>query len=418
MIDYVQSIMRVSKLAVLSVVASALWLLASAAPALAQDGPSLPSFPSAQDIADAFLKGLGEVIRTAMDQWWDTSGPVVFGRFITLIFGAITSWLWDHLGPLLTSVNFFTRIPPQWTYELPQVVALRARLNTLGVAIMGLSLVLGILYGVYGLSTGKPITRLLSAVPTFVLGTGALLVLPQGMEWWVRLCNATSDALAAPTLGLPGLSQMEALDRMSAIGVVGLVFLFFGLWFVVLRLVLLCLVSILMTVAPIAVAVGTLPFPLGQRFFSWWLSTFLGVTFVQVLQTACLSIGAGMLSAPVVVGGPPSDAARDIMTAAIGAGMIVAATKTPGLLLGSLARIGFGGAVINTALQVAALATTWRALQVVAPGGLYARVRPPTGLPPGPPPQTTVSPAPSSGVYVRSILAGAPTAPALPAPKP
>src|SRR5262245_28410261 len=131
-----------------AVLLAGVWLLLAAAPALAQeappDPPSGPSFPGAGDIADAILRGLGDVLRTTLDAWWDQSGPVVFGRLITVAFGAVVTWFWTHLGPLLSSINFFTKIPPQWSYELAPLVALRARLTPIGSGVVLLGLALGI----------------------------------------------------------------------------------------------------------------------------------------------------------------------------------------------------------------------------------------------------------------------------------
>src|SRR5215212_3096199 len=94
-------------------------------------GPG-PSFPGADDISRAILGGLGEVLTSTLDTWWDQSGPVVFGKLVSVAFGAIVSWFRTHLGPLLSSINFFTKIPPQWSYELAPLVALRARLTPIG----------------------------------------------------------------------------------------------------------------------------------------------------------------------------------------------------------------------------------------------------------------------------------------------
>jgi hypothetical protein len=405
----------------LSVAAAVLWLLPAAVPAVAhaQDAPPAapqaappvgPSFPGAQEIADALLRGLGDVIRTALDTWWDTSGPVVFGRLVTLAVGAVVGWCWTHLGPLLSAVNFFTRIPPQWSYELAPLVAVRARLLPLGGAVVLLGLVLGLGWGVVGLWFGKPFSRLLHAVPTFLLATGGLLVAAQATEWWVRFCNAASDAITAPGTGLPGLHEMEALDRLAATGVVSLVYLLFGLWFLLVRLKLLGLCVVLLGSAPLAIAAGALPFPQAQRFFGWWLTTFLACTFVQVLQALCLAIGGWLLAAPVVTGGPESDAAKDLLTAAIGAGMILGAASLPPLLLGGLARAGVGGAAVNAALHVAAVVASLTAAGAgLATINTLRRAGPVVPPPPPPPPPSV------GGAHVRSLLGGAPLA--LPPPE-
>ena len=81
-----------------------------------------PSFPGASKIADAILHGLGDVLTSTLDTWWDQSGPVVFGRLVSVAFGALVAWVWSAVGPVLGAVDFFTRIPPQWSYELAPLV--------------------------------------------------------------------------------------------------------------------------------------------------------------------------------------------------------------------------------------------------------------------------------------------------------
>src|SRR5687767_1635812 len=98
-----------------------LGLLLAATPAMAQEAPPdppAPSFPGAQEVADAVLRGLGGVLTATLDTWWDQSGPVVFGRLLAVAFGALVAWVWAAVGPVLAAVDFFTRIPPQWSYEL------------------------------------------------------------------------------------------------------------------------------------------------------------------------------------------------------------------------------------------------------------------------------------------------------------
>ena len=66
-----------------------------------------------------------------------------------------------------------------------------------------------------------------------------------------------------------------------------------------------------------------------QSFFPWWLTTFLVVTCVQVLQAFCFAIGGWLVAQPEITGGAPSDAARDLLTAAVGAGVLLAAAGLP-----------------------------------------------------------------------------------------
>jgi hypothetical protein len=326
---------------------------------------------------------------------------------VAVAFGAIVSWFWTHLGPLLSSINFFTKIPPQWSYELAPLVALRARLTPIGGGIVLLGLVLSVGMGAFGMAFGRPFSRLLHAAPTFLLATGGLLVAPQLMTWWVQFCNAMSDAILAPDTGLPGLSQMEAVARLGSLGVVAVVYLLFGLWFLILRIKLLGLTVVLFGSAPLCIAAGALPAPQGQRLFSWWWVTFLATTFVQVLQALCLAIGGWLLSAPVVTGGAESDATKDLLSAAIGAGIIFAAGTLPPLLLGSLARAGVGGPSVNTALYVGSLLAGFGgAAAFKAAAHQVAHYTPALGAVA---PAAGAAASPASG-HVRSLLGGAPLA--------
>jgi hypothetical protein len=415
--------MRVTRPAFVSLLAAvASWVLCAVAPAavLAQDAPppappppAGPALPNLQELGEAIaaplLRGLGDVLRTALDAWWDTSGPVVLGRLVTLAFGAITNRVWSVAGPLLSSADFFTKIPPQWSYGLPAVQELRARLLPIGAAILALALVMRIAWGAISLVLGRPFGNLLASAPSVLLATGGLLFAPQAMEWWVRFCNAASEAMGATSM--PALAQMEAVDRLAAQGVISLVYLAFGLWFLFVRIKLIALAVVLLASAPLAIPAGALPFPQAQRFFHWWSTSFLAVTFVQVLQTLCLAVGGWLLSAGVVAGGAPSDAVKDALTMLVGAGIVFTAGTLPPLLLGGLARAGIGGAtVVNSALHLATLVAAFSAAGFPGPATLHQMGRRP--VPPAPPPPSSQV----GGGYVRSILGSAPKA--LPPPKP
>jgi hypothetical protein len=127
-------------------------------------------------------------------------------------------------------------------------------------------------------------------LPTFLLATGGLVFAPTLTRWWIDLANAASAALLDPASGLPGLAEVQGFDRLSALGVLAIVYLTIALLLLLHRLKLVVLAALLLTVAPLAIAAGALPFALAQRFFRWWLATFLAVTFVQVLQAGCLGL--------------------------------------------------------------------------------------------------------------------------------
>lgn len=404
--------MRVSRLSLVSVLAvSLLVALPLVAHAEVETPPPGWHFPSGEDIARPLLAGLQNVLINTVDFWWDHSAPVVIARAISLLFGALVAVVWWALGPLLQAINFYTRLPPAWSYELGPVVAMRRQLLPLASATLVLGLVLGIGWGALSLVLGRPFGRLLNALPTFLLATAGLVAAPQLTRWLVDFANAISDALLSPGGGLPGLDRMGAVDRLSALGVVTIVYLLFALWFLLFRLKLLVIVAVLLVVMPLAIVAGALPFPQAQRFFSWWGSTLVASVFVQVLQAVCLGIGAAMITAPVVTGGDPSNPLQDLFSGIIGVGAILAAASFPGMLLGALSRTGLPrwvGQLAGVALQVASVAV---GVGVVAPVvARYASIRPPMGLPAAPSATTATS------GYVRSLLADAPAQKLLPPP--
>ena len=174
-------------------------------------------------------------------------------------------------------------------------------------------------------------------------------------------------------------------------------------------------------VAPIALAAAALPVSLAQRFFSWWLATFAGAVFVQVLQAVCLGLGAALLAAPFVTGGVEGPA-EAILSASIGIGSILAAMSLPGMLLGSLARASLAPGVLGSALQagtmlagfglpwMAGMAGMGGAAAASAAAGTTAKAGYAAMWPVHPPALPMPGPAPMSGGYVRSVLL-------LPAPK-
>jgi hypothetical protein len=375
-----------------------------------------PSGPSADAVAGAVLGGLGDVIQRALTAWFETSGAAVFGRLLAAGFGALADWLWRAAGPLFGGVNVFTQLPAPWSYDLRPVGELRGRLEPVARAVVLLGLVSGVGWAVAGTLLGRPFGRLLSVVPTFLLASGALLVAPQLCRWWIDLCNALSGALLDPATGLPGLADVRGWDHLSALGVVAVVYLVAAFLLLLHRLKLVVVVALLLAAAPLAIAAGALPFPDAQRFFRWWLSTFLAATFVQVLQAACLGLGAALLSAPLVRGGVDGPA-QGVLAASVGVGAILAASSLPGMLLGTLARAQLAPGVVGTTLQaavmLAGIGLVWPAGRaVVTPVSRAAGAL--AGAPLG---TATVAPI-AGGGYVGSLLAGgAPTLPALPPPR-
>jgi hypothetical protein len=379
--------------------------------------PLAPVGPSAGDIAGAVLGGLGDVIGQALTAWFSTAAPVILGRLVAGAFGFLADQLWHLAGGVLQGVNIFTQLPPGWSYDLQPVGELRARLTPVARAVLLLALVLGVLWAGLGTVIGRPFGRLYNHIGTFLLATGGLLAAPQLTRWWIDLCNALSAALLGGDTGLPGLAAVQGWERLSALGVVAVIYLVVALLLLLNRLKLIVYCVLLLAVAPLGIAAGALPVPPAQRFFRWWLATFLGVTFVQVLQAACLGIGGWLISAPLVAGrveGP----GEGLLSAGVGTAAILAAMSLPQMLLGSLARANLAPGVLYAALHAATMlagfGVAWRAIDPALRTAVYTVVpRPGAGLPASPGAAATFI----GGGYVSSLLGGAPP-PALPPPRP
>jgi hypothetical protein len=161
---------------------------------------------------------------------------------------------------------------------------------------------------------------------------------------------------------------------------------------------------------------------MAQRFFRWWLATFLAVTFVQVLQAGCLGLGAALVASPLVSGnyeGP----LQGMMSGVLGVGAIVAAISLPSMLLGSLARANFAPGVLSSAVNAASLLSGFGALRGLGAAATVAAVAPRASIYPVAPALTAAAPAALGAAgagsgYVYSLLSGAPPRLALPPPRP
>lgn len=307
--------------------------------------PATPSFD---------LSGLAEGIGQAVWSLFEGGVPLLASKLVAASFGAVATFLWDAAGGALAQVNVFTQLPPAWSYELRPVVEMRGVMDPLGRAVLALSLVLAVLIMGAGLITGRPFGAVLTALPRIFLAAAGMLFSGPLVRWWIDFSNAASARLLDPRAGLPGLDQVQGMDHFAALGVVALVYLFCGLWLFLGRIVLVVLVCLLVVTAPLAIASGALPFAPAQRFFGWWLTTFLGATFVQVLQAVCLALGGALIGRSGVTGTSSADA---VMSVALGVGAIAAAMKVPGMLLGSLARSSVLPGLLDAAFRVGMLAS-------------------------------------------------------------
>lgn len=292
-------------------------------------GPSAPSGSSVDDIANGILGGLGDVLLTTLRQGL----PTILGDWLGSTLEALIRGVWDALARVFGPINIFTQMPDLWTYNLPAVGLARQRLVPIAAALVGLGTVLTVLLAGLGTLIGRPFGWALAHAPHLLLAGAGIAAAPQLMSWWIDLMNATSGALLDPVTGLPGLNQLTAVGQLLDIGWVAVLYVAFAGWFLFARLKLLVLAALCVAVAPLAIGVGALPLAPAQHAFRWWLTTFLGVTAVQVLQATCLGIGANV----ILVGSAHSGGASEIMAGLMGAGSLLAAGSIPKMVLGGLA---------------------------------------------------------------------------------
>lgn len=352
-----------------------------------------PSGPSADDIASAFLGGLPTLLQKV---------PQFFGTWLGEGIERLLRLVWDAAAHVFGPINIWTQLPDLWTYNLPAVGLARQRLLPIASAIVGLAIVLTV--GMAGLGTifGRPFGWALNRLPYIVLAGAGFVASAQLMSWWIGLCNALSGALLDPLTGLPGLSQLTAVGQLLDLVWVAVLYAGFALWFLFHRIKVLVLAALCVAVAPLAIAVGVLPFPLAQRFFSLWLTTFLGVTAVQVLQAVCLGIGANV----IVVGSAYSGGASEVMAGLVGAGSLLAAGAVPKLVLGGLAGTSGAGAggLVKAAVDIGLVVAGLGAVKAAAGAATVTQVVAQQGVVAG-----------SRSGYVVSLLGG--RTPLLPAPR-
>lgn len=316
-------------------------------------GVSLPSFPSPVEIAGAFFDRLGDWLNAYIAN----SLPALVVRGLLAAFGWLANALWDLAAALFGATNILTQLPGQWVYELDPVQRAITRLSSVALATVGLAAALTLLLIVASLGSGRSCARYVWYLPRQVIA-GALLVWLAGLiRWWVDFCNALSGALADPRTGLAGLGR-PGFDQYSALAVIALVYAVVSVLFFFSRAKVLVHAALLTAVSPLAIAAWVLPVDYAQRFASWWLGLFLGITFVQVPQAVCLAIGAALMASLFAGGDAGAGGVTEgALAFVMGIGSIGAAWAMPGMLSRQLARgaLGLQQGQVSTALHLATM---------------------------------------------------------------
>lgn len=260
-------------------------------------GPSLPSFPSASDIANALIGPL----RQALTDWWqqarDQFGTTV-NDTISEAFDAFGAFLSD----LLHRVNFVTELPPGMTYQLPAVQQLRGRLETLAWASWPVVVLANLLWAGYGTLVSYPASRLAQGAGRSIVAYTALHFVGGAQVWWIDFCNSLANSILSFEGGLPAMHSVTGLGHAAVeLFAAGLYYLFTLILFVG-RAGTLGWVDLLLVWTPMALMLWALPFGLAQRFGRFWCDQFLLSVFVQVLIAVVMALAAGLVTTAATLG--------------------------------------------------------------------------------------------------------------------
>lgn len=313
-------------------------------------GPPGPTsvFPSAGDIAGALVAPFTTALTT-----WFKAVPDTFGGWINEGITQLTDALWAWLMGLLDRFNIITTLPPGLTYKLPAVVQLRDRLTRLAGTLWLLAAICQIVYGAGGTIFGRPLGRLFPGLGRLILAAGARYYAPQVMAGWIDLCNAMSNSLLGLETGLPGMNNFAAgSQRASAELIATGVYLSMALLLLLGRISTLIWIDMLLVVAPLALTVWALPFPLAQRAGAWWCNQFLLQSFTQVLLAIVLALAVGILSAQDAIS--QDSVSAQLMSVLLFVGLLWTAFRLPHRL-NSLAHGATPVRVVHQVVRAAAL---------------------------------------------------------------
>jgi hypothetical protein len=271
---------------------------ATPTPPPANNGPSLPSFPSASDIANALI----EPLKQALIAWWqgvlDRVGTTAHDTLTT----ASTS-MGAFLSALLSRVNFVTQLPPALTYNLPVVQSLRARMDTLAWALWPVVVLANVLWAGAGMSLGNaPPQRLALGAGRSIVAYAALRLVGPAQAWWIDFCNALSASLLSLDSGLPAMHTIGGLGQTAAELVAAWLYYLFALLLFISRAAALGWVDVLLVLTPLAIMLWALPLAVGQRFGQFVADQFLLVIFGQVIVAVVMALAAGIVTATALTG--------------------------------------------------------------------------------------------------------------------
>lgn len=295
-------------------------------PPAAAPGPSLPSFPSASDIAGALVAPFS----TALTTWFTQTVPDTFGGWMQALMQQLTEALSSFLRDTLGRFNIVTTLPPVFTYNLPVVQQLRGRLTKLAAAVWLLAIVVQVIWHGTGTTIGRSWTDLFPGLGRLLVAGAAMALAPAAMAGWIDFANNLSNALLDLNSGLPGMTQMSGLGHAASELFAADLYLLFAMALLMGRVAALVWVDVLLVVAPFALVVWALPFGIAQRFGAFWLNQFLLTTFAQVFLAIVMALAAGMVTAMGTSG--LGDVTQVFVTSLLLAGSFWTAIRLPGKL--------------------------------------------------------------------------------------
>jgi hypothetical protein len=394
--------MRVRRLARVSALAAALWLLLlAAAPAVAraQDAPPLVPADQSQEHSPAPTLDLGDLARqvgaqvwAGFDLWLGQSAPAKVLRFGLHLLGLLGQRVLGGLTSAQAQTNVLTRLDADATLGDPTVGAVWHNARLVFDGLVGVGLVVAgfaVLLRFGGVNAAE-VGQLL---PRVLLGAALVNTSLDALRFLVEAANGVNAFLVGSGARDFNRSAVEQLPPDEAGGLL-LVVGAMALLLFVQRFLMHAVLVVLAMSSPLALACWVIP--MWAAWFWRWFTILVGLLVAAAFQVMLLAAGSGML-ARFLAHTDDLDSRR-LVAGGVAVGVLSLACA-PGLVGFGLA----GGTTLGLARRGVALAANWKMATKERPAGTGATTPPAGGLaPPGP----GQGAAPVAGVSVGGAGAG------------
>jgi hypothetical protein len=244
---------------------------------------------------DDVLSGLGQQIIDGFKAALETSGAAMIGKGILLFCSLIGSWLYDTLGPMLSSFNIVTQRPEAWTNQLDIV-----RAGWQGMRLLAMVMLLALI-GAHiaqwmtteGAAAEKIASSMGALITAGVLVNLSLPILDSLMPAVNALLAWAADASSATT-ALPGWSTLSDVQAGSNDGIGKLVLALQAAWAFWHCMQGLAWWDVLIVTMPLAIAAGAWSFTEG--WCTRWGTAMAGSLIAQFALCLALQISRVLLT--------------------------------------------------------------------------------------------------------------------------